>query len=152
MARSHVVAQATYAVDSRFDVERARDSSRMEIVSALRGAMPEFRQREPIVDIGPKDMTVTVIIRGDIAASSLFEELARRLTKMAREKYQLGPDANPISLSELRVTPYPWFKPLDFVTALVLLGSILAWVIYWRPIESMGTPETRRARVGGTAS
>ena len=151
MARSHVVAQATYALDRRFDVEWAGDSSRMEIVSAFRDAMPEFRQREPIIDVGPKYMTVTVIVRGDVAASSLFEELTHRLTTMAREKYQLRPDANPISLSELRVTPYLWFKPLDFIAALVLFGSILAWVIYWRPLESTGTPEIKRARVGGTA-
>jgi hypothetical protein len=114
--------------------------------------MPEFRQRQPMIDVGPKSMTVIVIIRGDVVASSLFEELAHRLTKMAREKDQLGPDANPVSLSELRVTPYAWFKPLDFVVALVLVGSILAWVIYWRPLESTGTPEIKRARVGGTAT
>lgn len=150
MAKSHVVAQATYALDRHFDVEWAGDSARMEIVSALHGAMPEFRQREPIVDVGPKFMTVTAIIRGDVAASSLFEELTHRLTKMAREKYQLGPDANPISLSELRVTPYAWFKPLDFVAALVLVGSILAWVIYWRPLESISGPEI--AGTGGRNS
>jgi hypothetical protein len=150
-AKSYVVAQGIYALDRRFDVEWAGDSTRMEIVSAFSDAMPEFRRRQPIVDVGPRSMTVTVIIRGDVAANSLFEELTHRLTKMAREKYQLGPDANPISLSELRVTPYAWFKPLDFVAALVLVGSILAWVIYWRPLESTGTPEINRAGVGGTA-
>jgi hypothetical protein len=152
MAKSHVVAQGIYALDRRFDVEWAGDSARMEIVSVFRDAMPEFRQRQPMIDVGPKSMTVTVIIRGDVVASSLFEELAHRMTKMAREKDKLGPDANPVSLSELRVTPYAWFKPLDFVVALVLVGSILAWVIYWRPLESTGTPEIKRARVGGTAT
>jgi hypothetical protein len=150
VAKSHVVAQGIYALDRHFDVEWAGDSARMEVVSSFRGAMPEFRPRQPIVEVEPKYMTVTVILRGDVAARPLFEELTHRLTKMARERYQLRPDANPISLSELRVTPYAWFKPLDFVAALMLVGSILAWVIYWRPLESTGTPEITRARVGGT--
>jgi hypothetical protein len=145
MANGNVVAQGIYALDRSFDAEWGSDSARMEIERAFRDGMPKFRQRQSIVDLGLKTMTVTVIIRGDVAARSLFEELALRLTKMAREKYQLGPDANPISLSELRLTPYAWFKPLDFLAALLLLGSILAWIIYWRPLEST-------ARVGGTAT
>lgn len=152
MARSHLVAQARYALDRRFDVEWAGDGARAEIVSAFRDAMPKFRQREPIVDVGPKYMTVTVIVRGDAAASPLFAELTRRLTTMARERYRLPADATPISLSDLQVTPYVWFKPLDFVAALVLVGSILGWFVCWRPLEAPGMPEKKRARADGTAS
>ena len=148
LARSHVVAQVAYAFDRHFDVDWVGDSSRTEIVSALRDAMPEFRRRQPIIDAGPGGLIVIVIIRGDVAANSVFEGLKQRLNQIVREKYQLGRETNPVSLSELHVTPYAWFKPLDFVAALVLLGSILAWVIYWRPLESTGTPKNN-ARTGG---
>lgn len=146
MARSNVIVQATFALDRRFDVVWAGEYARKEIVSTLRDAMPKFRQRQPILDIEERSMTVTAIVRSDVPANPLFEDVTRRLTAMAREKYTVGAYDNPISFSGLQITPYAWFRSLDFVAAVVLLGSILAWVL------TDGRPNGRASSIKGRAA
>jgi hypothetical protein len=95
---------------------------------AFRDVAAEFREHAAVVEITPHRVVVTVLVKNRVDLRPMFESLGRRLDELVRERQRLPPGAPGFKLTDLELKRYPWFRPLDIVSLVVLLGAVGAWV------------------------
>jgi hypothetical protein len=130
-ARNLVIAAAVYQLDVYVDAEYddwVRANTLQETWFAFQDMAPEFRQHRPEVDVEPRRISVTVLIKNGVDVRARFESLGQGLNELVRQKWERAPGASVVRLADVKVTTYPWFKPLDLVSLMVLLAAVAAWV------------------------
>jgi hypothetical protein len=129
-ARNLVIAVGEYKLDRYVEEEWLLATAHQEARAAFQVVMPEFRQHKPEVDIRPRRVLVTVLVRGNIDVRPIFELVGQRLDDQIRKHEQVTWAATTAQLSNIEFTPYSWFKPLDLVSLVVLLGAGAVWVVF----------------------
>ena len=132
-ASNLVIAAAEYRLDIYIDAEYqdwVLENTSREIRSAFRDVLPTFRQHKPEIDIEPRRILVTVLIKNGVDVRPIFESIGQRLNEPLRERWQRPTGTSVVRLANIEVTPYPWFKPLDLVSLVVLFGAAGAWIFF----------------------
>ncbi len=146
-SRNLIVAAGTYQIEETMGEKviaampegRLFANARQEARAAFRDVTPEFRAHRPVVDVAPEfrgrrpvvnftRFVVTVLVTNRAGLRPMFESIGQRLDELIREQQQLPPGAPLFQLIDVEVKPYPWLKPLDIVSVLVLLGAGGAWI------------------------
>jgi hypothetical protein len=131
-----VIAVGTYQIErkvvDRLLVEKPEgwfvENAEKEAHAVFQDITPKFREHRPFVDVTSTRFVVTVLVKNGANLPPMFESLGQRLDGLIREQQLLPPEAPLVALTDVLVTPYPWFKSLDLVSLVVLLGAGGAWV------------------------
>jgi hypothetical protein len=129
-ARSYVIAKADFVFDRYLEETWMLDNGMAEADAAFVDAMPTFRRHRPEVDCNLRHLVITVLVKGNVDTRPIFAAIQDSLNRVVRAKRQIEQSVTPITLADLSLTPYPWFKPLDLLSALVLSASILGWMFF----------------------
>jgi hypothetical protein len=134
--RNLVIAVGTYQIErkvvDRVLVEKPQgwfvENAQKEAGAVFQDITPKFRDHRPFFDVTPTRFVLTVLVENGADLRPMLGSLGRRLDGLIREPQLLQPGAPLFALTDVLVTPYPWFKPLDLVSLVVLLGAVAAWI------------------------
>ncbi|MDA9464510.1 hypothetical protein [Bradyrhizobium sp. CCBAU 53415] len=127
IARTYVVVRADFSFDRYLEEDWMLENGQAEAAVAFKDVMPTFRRHRPAVDCNLRNLVIIVLVPGNIDTRPIFEKIETNLNNIVRSKRQIEAGVKPVKLAELSLTAYPWFKPLDILASLVLLGALLFW-------------------------